>query len=90
MPPTRRALEIMGAIVKSSANILTGEYMPLNKPEYEIKFKEFIRMCNDAKKKKFDVITIHHPHVLGDNYDEIIESLSRIAEFEIPLLIIER
>lgn len=47
--------------------------------KYETKFKEFIRMCEDAKAHKIDAVVIDHPEVIGDTYEEIIESLSRLA-----------
>ena len=42
---------------------------------YETKFAGFLEMCAAAKKGKLDVVLIHHPEVLGDNYEEIVESL---------------
>jgi dihydrodipicolinate synthase/N-acetylneuraminate lyase len=51
--------------------------LPLN---YETKFAEFIRMCRDAKQSGLKVIMVAHPSVIGDNYEEVIESLSRLSE----------
>ncbi len=39
---------------------------------------------------KETTIMIHHPQVLGDNYDEIIESLNRIADAGKQLAIVPR
>ena len=44
------------------------------------KFREFDGMLDDAKMGKLDAVLISHPEVLGDNYEELIENLSRIAE----------
>jgi precorrin-4 methylase len=55
---------------------------------YETKFKTFIDMCNQAKEKGADVVIIHHPEVLGDDYSEIIESLDRLSAAELKLLIV--
>ncbi len=44
---------------------------------YEQKFSEFIKLCSEAKED--EVVLIHHPAVLGDSYEEIIESLRRLA-----------
>jgi hypothetical protein len=49
-------------------------------PNYETKFADFIRMCRDAKKSGLKVIVVANPSVIGDNYQEIIESLSLLAE----------
>jgi dihydrodipicolinate synthase/N-acetylneuraminate lyase len=52
-------------------------------PNYETKFAEFIRMCRDAKTSGLKVIVVAHPSVIGDTYEEIIESLSRLAEADL-------
>jgi len=49
------------------------------KQSYEEKFQDFIQMCAGAKKQGAEVVVIHHPEVLGDNYEEIVESLNRLA-----------
>ena len=60
-----------------------------NGPEgYEQKLKRFIEMCQQAKRD--DVVTVATPRALGDSYDEIIESLNRLADSEAMLLIIPR
>jgi len=57
---------------------------------YEEKFPQFIKMCNDVKENKIDVIAVATPDVLGDTYEEIIESLSRVAESGGTLIIAKR
>jgi sugar-specific transcriptional regulator TrmB len=52
-------------------------------PDYETKFADFIRMCRDAKRSSLKEIVVAHPSVIGDNYEEIIESLSRLAEVDL-------
>ncbi len=37
-------------------------------------------MCRDAKRSGLKEIVVTHPSVIGDNYEEVIESLSRLAE----------
>jgi hypothetical protein len=49
-------------------------------PGYEKKFADFIRLCSDAKAKGATQVTVACPWVLGDNYEELIESLSRLAD----------
>ncbi|MBP6627822.1 MAG: hypothetical protein KA297_00235 [Kofleriaceae bacterium] len=58
--------------------------------KYEQKFSGFLKMCDEAKAGKLDVVLIHHPEVLGDNYDEIVESLNRLADAKLSLTIIPR
>ncbi len=52
---------------------------------YETKYAEFIRLCAQAKSDNVDYVIIAQPWVLGDTYDEIIESLSRLAEAGLAL-----
>ena len=47
---------------------------------YEIKFKNFIKLCEDLEKDKGKPIVISHPEVLGDTYEEIIQSLHYVAK----------
>ena len=44
---------------------------------YEQKFADFIRLLAETKE---EVVLIHHPQVIGDTYDEIVESLNRLAD----------
>ena len=55
---------------------------------YEKKFEYFIRMCTQAKDQGVDTVLIHHPEVLGDSYQEVIESLNRLSVAELKLLIL--
>jgi Mrp family chromosome partitioning ATPase len=56
---------------------------------YDQKFDSFLRMIAEAK-EKVDVVVIHHPEVLGDNYEEMVESLNRIADAELQLVMVPR
>ena len=55
---------------------------------YEKKFGDFIRMCEDAEKERVSVVIVSRPEVLGDSYEEIIESLSRLAKANLSLRIV--
>ncbi len=57
---------------------------------YEQKFADFLRMCDEAKKGKLDVVVVHHPETLGDDYPEIVESLNRLADAKLKLAIVPR
>ena len=58
-------------------------------PGYEQKFESFIKMCEVASQKGAGVL-VAMPCVLGDTYDEIIESLSRLADAKLTLHIARR
>jgi hypothetical protein len=53
---------------------------------YEQKFSGFIELCA----KPEEIIVVHHPQVLGDTYEEIVESLNRLADAEKKLVIVPR
>ncbi len=53
---------------------------------YEVKFAEFIKMLSDPG----EAVIVHHPEVLGDDYDEIVESLNRLADAGKMLSIVPR
>jgi len=55
---------------------------------YEQRFAQFLELC--GKTRKGDVVIIAMPSVLGDNYEEIIESLNRLADAEVHLAIVPR
>ncbi|MGH7952983.1 MAG: hypothetical protein ACREFE_13855 [Limisphaerales bacterium] len=57
---------------------------------YEKKFADFIRLCSDAKANGTSQVTVAYPWVIGDNYEEIIESLSRLADAGLSLQIAAR
>jgi len=49
-------------------------------PGYEKKFADFIQLCSEAKGKGIEQVVIGYPWALGDTYEELIESLSRLAD----------
>jgi hypothetical protein len=52
---------------------------------YEEKFKELIQMCAEAESGT--TVVVAAPEVLGDTYEEIIETLRRFAAKELQLAI---
>jgi hypothetical protein len=54
-------------------------------PGYEKKFADFIRLCAEAKANGTVQIIIGYPWALGDTYEELIESLSRLADADLTL-----
>lgn len=59
-------------------------------PGYEQKFADFIRMCTELKSQSVQTVLVQHPQILGDNYDELIESLSQLADAGLALQITSR
>jgi hypothetical protein len=57
---------------------------------YEIKFGGWIRAVADAKAGGIDSIIISDPWVIGDTYEEIVKSLSRLAGSGVALEIVQR
>jgi hypothetical protein len=59
-------------------------------PGYEKKSTGFIKLCADTKAQGISEILVSDPWVLGDNYDELVESLSRLADAGLSLHIADR
>jgi hypothetical protein len=56
---------------------------------YEKKFGNLIKLCDKSNAAGVGNVVVTWPWVLGDTYDEIIESLSRIADAGLVLHIVE-
>jgi predicted GTPase len=54
---------------------------------YERKFADFIKMLAEMID---ETIVVHHPEVLGDNYEELVESLNRLADAGKKLIVVPR
>lgn len=59
-------------------------------PGYEQKFADFIRMCIELKAKGDTQMVVAYPWAIGDTYEEVIESLSRLADAGLNLHIVAR
>ncbi len=46
---------------------------------YEQKFATLYTLCEDAASGEFDAVIISYPEVLGDDYEEMMISLSLLA-----------
>ena len=57
---------------------------------YEKKFASFIQICSEANAKGTREVTIASPSAIGDNYEELTESLSRLADAGLRLHIAAR
>jgi len=59
-------------------------------PTYEEKFAGLLRLIADAKTSGINIVLIAYAQVLGDNYEELVESLGRIADAKLELAIAGR
>jgi len=57
---------------------------------YGQKFANLIKLCEKAKAEGVENIVVTWPWVIGDTYEEVIESLSRISDAGLILHIVER
>jgi hypothetical protein len=74
-----------------AAKPLPGEPIMVARAEpigYQAKFKNFIDLCRQAKAG--DTIIVAVPEALGDTYDEMRESLNRLADAELSLNVVPR
>ncbi len=55
---------------------------------YEERFKGLLKLLSDAKRDKLEAVIVHDPHVLGDNFEEIVESLDQVAASGLLLKIV--
>lgn len=58
--------------------------------DYEDKFADFIKLCEEAKSKGIGHVIIARPSEIGDTYEEVMESLSRLADAGLALHIAGR
>ena len=59
-------------------------------PDYERKFADFIQLCQKTKAEGASHVIVAQPWALGDTYEEVIESLSRLADAGLALHIARR
>lgn len=58
--------------------------------DYERKFADFIKLCEEAKSRRISRVIIARPSEIGDTYEEVMESLSRLAAAGLALHIAGR
>ncbi len=52
------------------------------------KFAEFDRLCREAPRSGANTVLIVSPQILGDNYEELIQNLSKLAQAGLALVIL--
>ncbi len=72
------------------SNLIKRSRLMNPQPGYEKKFADFIRLCAEAKANGSAEVVVPYPWVLGDTYEELIESLSRLADAGLLLHIAAR
>jgi hypothetical protein len=55
---------------------------------HEEKVADFIQMCADLKAKGVTQVVIAQPSALGHNYEEMVESLTRLADAGAPSILL--
>jgi hypothetical protein len=56
---------------------------------YDQKFASLVQLCENARTDGVRNIVVAWPWVIGDNYEELVESLSRIADAGLVLHIVK-
>lgn len=60
---------------------------PSNPLAYSRKFSDLLFLLRVSTE---EVIIVHHPNALGDNYEELVESLNRLGDAGKKLVIVPR
>jgi len=58
------------------------------KERYEEKFRDFITLLAEARGQGASTVVVQRPEVLGDTYEEIVESLNRVAVAGLTLTVV--
>ena len=62
--------------------------LPTKEELLKEKFAGLDRLIADSKGKGIEVLVVHHPQVLGDDYEELVMNLDKIASAELALQIV--
>ena len=57
---------------------------------YEEKFSGLFDICEQAESGKYEAVIIKYPEVLGDTEEELIRSMSLIADAGLVLIVTEK
>jgi SOS-response transcriptional repressor LexA len=58
------------------------------KERYEEKFRDFITLLAEARGQGASTVVVQRPEVLGETYEEIVESLNRVAVAGLTLTVV--
>lgn len=68
-----------------SRDLAAGRLLP-----FDEKFSGLLRMCEQAKKGEFEILIVAGPETLGDDYEELLGNLRRLAEAGLLVAIAEQ
>ncbi len=60
------------------------------KSQYQTKYKELLERIQEAKKNGITLFVVREPQELGDTYEDMVESLNRLADADLNLAILPR
>jgi anaerobic glycerol-3-phosphate dehydrogenase len=52
------------------------------------KFAAFDRLCREARPSGAEAVLVTGPEVLGDDYAELVANLNKLADADLPLVIV--
>ena len=55
---------------------------------HRAKYDGLYQLVEDAKKNNLQAVMIHHPEVLGDNYEELVINLNMVSEAGLAVVIV--
>jgi hypothetical protein len=75
--------------MNGKAVIYTRKYKAIHRAEIDPnKWSGFYKCVQDAQKGGAEILMVHSPEVLGDNYEELVANLSAIASHKLHLVIL--
>lgn len=57
---------------------------------YEKKYRSLLQRIQEAKKNGITLFVVSEPQELGETYDDVMESLNRLADADLNLAILPR
>lgn len=58
--------------------------------KYEKKYNDLLQRIQEAKKNGITLFVVREPQELGETYDDVMESLNRLADADLNLAILPR
>ena len=57
---------------------------------YHEKFSDLVRLCEQARTGKYQIVIVAFPEVLGDDYDELVRNIAMCAEAGLLIAVTHR
>jgi hypothetical protein len=58
------------------------------KKNYDTKYRELVSRINEAKANRITLFVVRRPEELGETYEEMVETLNRLAAADMNLAIL--